>query len=71
MSRYVYIQLPSGDPSLMLGANLDYQISAYLLVPDKSLAPDVGDLELATATQYLAGQTKSQPRKVHKKSLLL
>jgi hypothetical protein len=40
------------------------QISAYVVVPDPELSERVGALELSTAIEYLATETKSQQRKV-------
>ena len=46
-------------------------ITAYVLVADPELSPNVGRLELDTATQLLASETRSQPRKTDHGTLLI
>ncbi|EIW71183.1 hypothetical protein TREMEDRAFT_71084 [Tremella mesenterica DSM 1558] len=46
-------------------------ITAYVLIPDPQLSVNVGKLELDTATQLLASETKSIPRKTEYGTLLV
>ncbi|WVF69686.1 hypothetical protein IAT40_004465 [Kwoniella sp. CBS 6097] len=47
------------------------QISAYLLVPQAGLSEQEGAQEIADAIQFLASETKSQPRKTEYGTLLV